>query len=68
MSDENMPHMKGSTCAEIMKKLNNFNVNHIKFILLSAYSEIKNSSLDYFISKPLSDAEATKILLEFVEL
>lgn len=68
ISDENMPHMKGSTCAEILKKLNNLNVNHIKFILLSAYSEIKNSSLDYFISKPLSDAEATKILLEFVEL
>jgi CheY-like chemotaxis protein len=66
ISDENMSHMNGTTCAEVLKNLKNLNVNQIEFILLSAYNEIKNAFLDYFISKPLSDAEAAKIISNFV--
>jgi signal transduction histidine kinase len=68
ISDENMSYMNGSTCAEVLKKLKNLNVNQIKFILLSAYNEIKNEFLDHFISKPLSASEALKIISIFVGL
>jgi CheY-like chemotaxis protein len=68
ISDENMSYMNGSTCAGVLKKLKNLNVNQIKFILLSAYNEIKNEFLDYFISKPLSVSEAMKIISDFVSI
>jgi signal transduction histidine kinase/CheY-like chemotaxis protein len=65
ISDENMKHMNGSTCAEVLKNLKNLNTVNIPFILLTAYHEIKCKYTDYFISKPLNDTEAKKILTEF---
>jgi signal transduction histidine kinase/CheY-like chemotaxis protein len=68
LSDENMVHMNGSTCAETLKKLKNFNADTIPFILLTAYHEINCSYIDYFISKPLCELEAKKILSQYVGL
>jgi CheY-like chemotaxis protein len=66
ISDENMMHMNGSICAETLKKLKNLNTEKIPFILLTAYMEISSQYIDYFISKPLSENHAEKILSEYM--
>lgn len=62
ISDEMMNHMNGSTTAEIFKKIKNFNTQLIPFFLLSALNDINNNYVDYFITKPLVEKEAIKIL------
>jgi signal transduction histidine kinase len=68
ISDENMIYMKGSTCAENIRNLKNLNGNLIKFISLTAYQEMNCQYIDYFVSKPLCENEAKKILVEYVGL
>jgi signal transduction histidine kinase/CheY-like chemotaxis protein len=61
ISDEIMHHMNGSTTAEIVKKIKNFNTQLIPFYSLSALTDISNNYVDYFISKPMVEKEAIKI-------
>jgi signal transduction histidine kinase len=68
ISDENMMHMNGTSCAEIIKNLKNLNSQTIPFILLTAYNETNSRFIDRLISKPLSEIDAQKILCEHVGL
>ena len=62
VSDENMKHMNGTTSAEILKNLKKLNSEHIPFILLTAYDQVNCTFIDYFVSKPMKESEAEKII------
>jgi signal transduction histidine kinase len=61
ISDEMMHHMNGSTLAEILKKIKNFNTMLIPFYVLTALNDFSNNYVDYIISKPMTEKEAIKI-------
>jgi signal transduction histidine kinase/CheY-like chemotaxis protein len=66
ISDENMVHMNGSTCAEAIKKLKNLNAEKLPFILVTAYHMVSCPFVDYFVTKPLDETEAKKILSSYI--